>query len=261
MVVFFCAALPALAAPASVKAEPTPKPIDPKPVLDKLLAFRDDLGGIYIVPAPDSFANLNDASAWVFYGDAKAVYQQRIFSSSSSSGQHYEWGMWAPRAKISTAHIGPVDNKLAVTCSPTTNRPLTQLRADETKSLFERVTFYPPLWRRQAKFLARDENGVYYYVDELRAEHGGSGHRVYVGQKGAMKLMAMTNVVSDSAGEIYATKSGQLKIIAETKGPAAFWIKGRKKFPLTVLEAADNRYLIYRDLGIYGTLGAICDDL
>lgn len=70
----------------------------------------------------------------------------------------------------------------------------------------------------------------------------------------------MTNMVSDSAGEIYATKTGQLKIIAD-KDHKAFWIKGGKKTELTVLEPMDNRYLIYRDLGIYGSLGAVCDDL
>jgi hypothetical protein len=29
---------------------------------------------------------------------------------------------------------------------------------------------------------------------------------------------------------------------------------------LTVVDTYDNRYLIYRELGIYGQLGAVCDD-
>ena len=258
-----CAAVPAFAAPAAKvadKAAVQPKLIDAQPVLSKLLALRDDVGGIYVVPAPDAFAELSDAAAWVFYGDAKALYQQRIVSSGSESGKHYSWGMWAPRAKVSLARIGPVHGKLAVTCTEGSDRALTQLTADETKALFSSVKFYAELWQRQAKFLARDEDGVYYFVDELRKENGGNGYRVYVGQKGSMKQLPMLNVVSDSAGDIYATKSGQLKIIADV-GPVAYWIKRGKKRALTVLDVVDNRYLIYRDLGIYGTLGAICDEL
>jgi hypothetical protein len=72
--------------------------------------------------------------------------------------------------------------------------------------------------------------------------------------------------VSDSGGEIYATKSGQLKIIAAKKTkdaepPKVVWIKGGKQTELTSLEPLENRYLIYRELGIYGAIGAVCDDL
>jgi len=94
----------------------------------------------------------------------------------------------------------------------------------------------------------------------MQEEFGGPGFRVYVGQKGAMKLMPMVSMASDSAGEIFATKNGQLKIVADRDGKSAFWIKGGKKTELTVLPPPDNRYLIYRELGIYGQLGAICDD-
>jgi len=82
---------------------------------------------------------------------------------------------------------------------------------------------------------------------------------VFVGQKGAMKETAMTNIVADSAGEIFATRSGDLKIITGTDHTAS-WKKGETKVALTVLELFQNRYLIYRDLGIYGTLGIVCDD-
>ena len=140
-------------------------------------------------------------------------------------------------------------------------RPLTQLKADEAKAFFGKATFLPPFWERIAKFLARDDDGVYYFVDMLREEAGGNGYRVFIGQKGSMKEQAMTNVVADSGGEIYATKSGNLKIIADKKAETAFWIKGGKKTELTVLAPLENRYLIYRGLGIYGQLGVVCDDL
>ncbi len=40
----------------------------------------------------------------------------------------------------------------------------------------------------------------------------------------------------------------------------AYWKKGGKKTELVQLDPAQNRYVIYRELGIYGTLGVVCDD-
>ena len=235
-----------------------PKPIDLKPVAGKLVAYRDDLGNYYVTPASDS--SLSDSGQWVFFGDGKAMYQQRIAGSSVKSNT-YEWYLWAPRAKhldVATLRIMP--GEMTMQCAPEDPRKLTQLKADEAATLFAKTTFYAPLWQRTPHFLARDDDGIYYYVDALREEYGGNGYRIFVGMKGSMKELAMTNMASDSAGEIYATKGGQLKIIANADGKA-YWIKGGKKTELTTLEPAANRYLIYRELGIYGPLGAVCDDL
>ncbi|HTR54498.1 MAG TPA: hypothetical protein VMJ10_27595 [Kofleriaceae bacterium] len=239
-----------------------PKPIDAKAVVDKLEVFRDELGNLYVLPRPDAFS-FEDAQQWVFYGDSKALYQQRIIGASGEQGKQYEFDLWAPRAKgMNVARIEYADNKYQLRCRHTKEgvRVLTALNADEARTALAHATFWPPLWQRQAHLLARDDEGVYYYVDQLRDEIGGNGFRVFVGVKGAMKELAMTNVVSDSGGEIFATRTGQLKIVHGEDGKG-YWIKSGKKTELTVLEAVDNRYLIYRDLGIYGPLGAVCDDL
>lgn len=251
--------------PAAVKAD-EPKLIDPAPVADKLIALRDEFGSIYIVPKPGSFDNYNLASKWVFFGNANVVYQQRAMTISADYAKtaKYEWEMWAPRAGFARAHIKAIDKGPIVDCGGDKKRPLTKLGADETRTLLKSVKLLPPLWKRQAKFLARDDDGIYYYIDELRPEYGGNGHHIYVGAKGAAKQLAMTNVVSDSEGDIFATKNGQLKIIT-SKGYGnvltAVWVKGKHETRLTVLPLRDNEYLIYRDLAIYGTLGIVCDDL
>jgi hypothetical protein len=126
--------------------------------------------------------------------------------------------------------------------------------------VFQRATFLPPLWQRQAHLLARDDDGTYWLVDRYREEFGGKGYRVFSGQKGTMKELSMTNVVSDSAGEIYKTKSGDLKIVTESGTGKAYWKKGAEKTELITLDLWANRYLIYRELGIYGRLGVVCDD-
>ena len=247
-----------------VRATEKSKAIDMKPMAGKLDVYKDDVGNFYVVPTIAAIHDQEHAGEWVFFGDGKTMYQQSVIGSGVN-GNNWDWSLWAPRAKnMQQASLYQTDGKTTLDCRPYTekdgHRVLTQLTADEARAFVQHATFYPPLWRRQSKMLARDDDGVYYFVDQLREEYGGNGYRVFVGMKGAMKEQAMTNVVSDSAGEIYATKSGALKIITGQDGQA-FWVKGGKKVELTRLEPIDNKYLIYRDLGIYGSLGAVCDDL
>ena len=240
---------------------PKPKPIDVKAAIAKLSVFHDDIGGYYVVPTPGQWDDFDTAGTMVFFGDGKSMYQQRIVGSGAESGK-FEWNVWSPRVKdMQTASLTSTASDLTLQCAQdrAKDRKLVPLRADEAKQFFAKATFWPPLWTRRSHFLARDDDGTYYFVDQLSDELGGKDYRVYVGQKGAMKELPMTNVVEDSAGQIYATKGGQLKIIANANNQA-FWMKGGKKVELTVLETSDNRYLIYRELGIYGSLGAVCDD-
>lgn len=235
-----------------------PKPIDVKPAIDRLEVYRDDTNMYFIAPHGGSSAD--DDTQWVFWGDGKTMYQQRI-AGYHHDGTTYEWYLWSPRVRgIQNAQVALKNGKMTIECR--THEPgkeLVLLPADQARAIIAHATFMPALWTRQAHTLARDEDGVYYYVDELRDEYGGHGYRVFVGQKGAMKEQAMTNVVSDSAGEIFATKTGELKIVTSDDGKA-YWKKGTKKLDLIKLELMANRYVIYRELGIYGSLGVVCDD-
>jgi hypothetical protein len=259
--IFLLAGSTAIADPATKRPSDKPHAIDVKPVADKLSVLRDDLGNYYVVPRVGAFASSDEAGAWLFYGDGKTMYQQRLIGQSSDDHK-YEWDVWSPRAKgMQAAEIATTADQSSVECKVRDGkRPLTALKADEAKLVLTRATFLPPLWTRVSHFLARDDDAVYYFVDQLREELGGNGFRVFVGPKGSMKELGMLNVASDSGGEIFATKTGQLKIVAGKDGKA-YWSKGGKQVDLTVLVPGDNRYLIYRDLGIYGQLGVVCDDL
>lgn len=249
-------------ATAAPHADKKPKPIDAKANADKLDVWKDDVGQFYVVPHFGAFKDMDEAGTWVFYGDGKNMYQQRIVGAATTSGSTYEWAIWAPRVQsMNTANVEVKDGKLVVSCGVKDHRTLAQLDAAQAKSFIGKAAFYPPLWQRQSRYLARDDDGVYYFVDEMREEFGGQGYRVFVGPKGSMKEQPMTNVVEDSGGFIFATKSGSLKIIAQNKTDTAQWVKGAKKTELTKLEPGDNRYLIYRQLGIYNAIGTICDDL
>jgi hypothetical protein len=234
------------------------KPIDIKDAIDKLDVFRDDTGMYYVVPRIGSMDNdgIND---WIFFGDGKTMYQQRVFGFGSEATR-YDWTVWAPRVRgLVGARVGETANSLEVQCSSRNGKRNTvQLKADEAKMMLKDAKFYPPLWQRQSRTLARDDDANYYFVDQLRDDAGGNGYRVFAGPKGAMKELPLVNLADDSAGAIFATKGGDLKLI---KGKDdAVWIKGDKRTALTVLDPSDNRYLIYRELGIYGTLGTVCDD-
>lgn len=236
-----------------------PKAIDAKAVVGKLDVFRDDDGNYYVSPKRGAFTD--DDDHWVFFGDGKTMYQQRIVGYGADD-QGYDWAVWSPRVKgLSQASFVAKGAKPSIQCTQQDAKPLKPLTVDETRAMIARATFLPPLWQRQAHFLARDDDGTYFFVDRYRDELGGKGYRVFSGQKGAMKELAMTNVVSDSAGEIYATKSGDLKIVTDGAAGKAYWKKGQTKNELVMLELLPNRYLIYRELGIYGRLGVVCDDL
>lgn len=247
------------AADRTAKPGDKPKPIDIKPAVDKLDVYRDDAGMYYTSPRAGAFAD--NAGDWVFYGDGKTMYRQRTVGFGFSPDRGYDWTVWSPRVRqIQNASFSPTRDKPSVSCTQKDKKALTLLSADEAKVLLGRAKFLPPLWQRQAHFLARDDDGTYFFVDRFQDDFGGKGHRIFSGQKGAMKELSMTNVVSDSAGEIYATKSGDLKIVTEGSAGKAYWKKGQAKNELIVLDLFANRYLIYRELGIYGQLGIICDD-
>ena len=202
-----------------------------------------------------------------FYSeDGKTFYQLRVRGGGINGGTG-EWNvtLWSPRVDVAEiarkAFKAGETPQWALTCKrdwdDNDEEPLTALPAADAKKIIEHATFRPPFWDRQAHFLARDDAGNYYYVDRLRS--GGKGFRLFRGPKGSMKEMAMTNVVSDSVGEIFTTKKGELRFVV-TDGQAK-WVFGSKSMELTKVPVEDNVPLIYGDLGVYlGTLGTPCDD-
>ena len=71
----------------------------------------------------------------------------------------------------------------------------------------------------------------------------------------------MTNVVSDSEGDIFSTKTGSLRLILNKN--ESTWIEGKKQRKLVLVPVEDNARMIYTELGVYTgeRLGTPCDDL
>src|SRR5262249_36553867 len=129
---------------------------------------------------------------------------------------------------------------------------------DKSAELIAQASFHKQRWKRRAYALARDTAGTYYYVDRARSE-GETDFHLFSGPRGALKPLRMTNVVSDSAGDVFATKSGELKLVLGKK--EASWVKGKKAKELILLPLDENAQLIYGDLGVYSgqPLGTPCD--
>ncbi|MFT3693110.1 MAG: hypothetical protein QM831_08205 [Kofleriaceae bacterium] len=256
-----------LATTAFAAPDPKPGPVDVKPLKDKFQVFEEERGGTYIVYFPGELSE-----ARVFYSNAsgKPAYEQRIVTRSADGSQGtWDIGMWAPRQSgLSPASIRrDADGKIHRTCNgdQTPERQqdslLKVVPADRAKGLVDKLEFKERAIVRYPQLFARDDSGVYYYVDHLTAKYGNKGYRVFSGKKGAMKELPLTDTAIDTAGEVYSTKSGDVRFVKDTKGDKAFWIKGEKRIELSILDVDVNSHLIWSELGIYNFVGTPCDEL
>jgi hypothetical protein len=139
--------------------------------------------------------------------------------------------------------------------------PLTFVPAEKTREIVKKATFLPSPQKYVPYGLARDDRGTYYYVDHGATEKTEKDFRLFAGQKGSVKPLKMTNVVSDSEGDIFSTPNGSLRLILEKK--QSLWVEGDKRSELKLIPIESNLQLIYNDLGVYvgQKLGTPCDDL
>lgn len=199
----------------------------------------------------------------IFYGDGKVMHQLTPMSGGGSPGEgNYSHRVWAPNSPQHADIAVRGGKDWTVTCTDRTTEfsPVDERTATE---ILSSAKFRAPLWKRSAYLLARDDRGIYYYADILRGER--YGLRLFSGKRGAMRELRLTDVVSDSEGDILFSRRGKLRVDGSRFSPnrQATWIRGKKKQPLKLLPVSDNRLLIYRHLGVYTgeTFGTPCDDL
>lgn len=251
----FAASAVSLSAPAA--AEPKPVAVDVKAIRDELLVLQDAAGGTYVVkPGRDPRA---------FYGTGKVLYEQ-VITGRSTNGEAWSVIIWAPRiAELRPGSIvRKVDGTFQKRCDGKDDPILSQVTGDKAKAILDKYQFMSTALVRRPYLLGRDDSGVYYYVDTIAKQYGGKGFRVFVGKKGAMKEMPLTDVASDSAGDVFATRSGDLRLVGGGRGPGErkiTWIRGEKRTELVWLDLDVNSRLIFRDLGIYKFMGTICDNI
>jgi hypothetical protein len=246
--------LPAAAAHADATAGASDL-VDVAAVKSKLKVISDGKGHLLaLVPFEIS-------DELIFWGDGKTFWQLRTYGGSADGNKSFDRNFWEPRVVEGyKAELSFRDGKYQVQC----DKRVTELKplADaEAAALIGKARFVRPRWNHRAYALARDDEGNYYYVDKVREPEELKSFRLYAGPKGRMKLQKMTNVVSDSQGDIFATRTGQLRLILDKK--ESTWVHGKARKPLTLVPVEDNHVMIYTDLGVYSgePLGTPCDDL
>lgn len=249
----------AAAADVVKDTDPKPTPVDIKPLRDKLQVFQDKMGGTYVVYT----ALDGTGEATVFYGTGKTLYKQTV-TGRSRNGDAWTVATWAPRLEeIRPGTVARKDDGTFMRwCDGQDDAVLTELTGDKAKVVLDKYTFLSPALVRRPHLFARDDSGVYYYVDRLSKDYGGKGYRVFVGKKGAMKQRPLLDVASDSAGDVFATKTGDLRIVRTVTDDksAVTWVKGEKRTQLISLDPDLNSILIYKEFGVYGFTGNICEN-
>lgn len=243
---------------AKTKAAPPPPEtlVDVTSVKDKLQVATDGAGH-YAVFVPGD-------SSWFFWGTATDLWKQRVFGySSEDNGKvSFDFTFWEPRVGFDRwkASFGMKNKKYEMQCEDRKTE-LKLVTGDEAKKVLDGAKFHDVRWKHQAYALARDTKGNYYYVDKQREPEGNKLFRVWTGPKGSMKQAKMKNIVSDSEGDIFITKSGELRLVLDKSEQV--WVKGKKQTKLVPLPIEDNAKMIYSELGVYTgqSLGTPCDDI
>ncbi len=221
------------------------------------LIFLTDGGGHYIAVRAKT-----KGPRVLYYGDGTIFYRQRTFSGGFDAKKvnpEFSWFYWAPRTLTGNGSLTLKNNKWTVQCDAR-KTTMTKMKPAVIRKLFSKAVFKKPLWKRKAHALARDDLGTYYYVDRLDDDHGSKGFRVYVGKLGNLKKRQMTNIVSDTRGEIFVTRSGRLRLLLDPH--EAIWSRRGRDKKLRTVSIGQNKRMIYRDLGVYeGPLGTPCDQL
>jgi hypothetical protein len=243
-----------MVAPASARAGSRDEVKIPQDVKNHLTVLHDGKGHVIVIK-PKLRGDHH-----FYYGDGKKMYAQTVRSGSADrKRQKFSRSFWAPRSKRRWGYIYKEGDKWWITC----DKRRTDLKLAGPRLIAKALSakFYKSLWKRTPFALARDEMGIYYYIDRLQDEYGGKGYRLFVGPRGRMKKTRLVNIVRDSEGSIFATKKGALRLVLNKRDAA--WIHRGKRTKLTYVPPRRNAYMIYVELGVYTgkRMGVPCDDL
>jgi hypothetical protein len=241
------------------QADPAPTKVDIAPFRAELLVFSDAAGNAYVLKPAD---RAKSEPGRLFFGQSgKQLYEQLIVGRTTN-GSAWSYQTWAPRITgIRPAYFQQqADGTHVKLCAnPDHATQLTQLTGDKAKQVLDKSAIMTEALTRRPHMFARDDTGVYYYVDKLSMKYGGKGYRIFVGKKGAMKQLPLTDIATDTEGEVFATKSGDVRLDHRGKKSTAAWVRGEKKLELITLDLDANSSVIFSDLGIYQFLGTLCD--
>ena len=232
------------------------KPVDISKIEGQPLVLVNPSQEVVVV-----FSELKDAS--MFFGTEKGMYEQIVYSRSRDGA---DWILTSAAPRISNGRGGTIARKSAKefqrSCGHEEVDVFTPMTEPASAAFLAKARFFTTPLVRVSKALGRDTAGTYYYIDALHQKAGGVGYRVFVGRKGAMKQRPLLDIASDTAGMVFSTKSGEIRLVTATgtaDGKGMTWFAKGKATELLTLDTYAESHLIFRDLGIYGFLGTLCD--
>ncbi|MCG8420003.1 MAG: hypothetical protein MJE77_18890 [Proteobacteria bacterium] len=217
----------------------------------------------YIVLAPEG-----SEKPGLFYGDGAQFTRART-SDMLGKGWFFEPRFFNPRHNSNfrgadLRHWSRVEfDKEAGQCNlscGTREAKLDLLSGKAAADVASALQVKPDPLPREPYALARDRRGRYYYVDRSTEPGQERFFRLFVGKLGNMKQQRMKDIVSDSEGEIFSSRAGDLRLILDKS--KATWITRRRNRPLRLVPVDKNLQMIYNELGVYvgARLGTPCDD-
>jgi len=234
-------------------------------VLEKTTVCTDGKGH-YVVVTPQE-----QKGSQLFYGDGKTFFQvaetpfgvggthflePRFFNKTANSDfRGQDWRVF------SEVEVDAEKKTCAVRCGERTT-PWTPMEPEPASKLLTGAKYEKNPQKYVPYALLRDTRGNYYLVEKGFHPEDEKSFRVYVGQKGSLKKQEMKDIVSDSEGQIFSTKKGELRLVVD-RSQTPMWIEGaKKKVELKVVPITENLPMIYNELGVYtgARLGTPCDD-
>jgi hypothetical protein len=233
------------------------------------LLLTDGKGHYLLIANP---AKVRTSGYVAYYGNGKALYRQDIRGGSRDTIKNrYALYLRDPRVHRATRSqlTGSFAGAATFTCDDR-KTPLTQVAPNLARRLLRKAQLFGRYWLRKPYLLARDEDGIYYYVDRFvgkdKIRGTMRGFRLFVGARGKAKRRRLRNIVLDDAGEIFFGKPGKL-LVKRNKGKLreVLWVEGKERKKLSVVQTRwpKTRAMIYRELGPYRgvRLWRPCDDL
>ena len=230
---------------------------DVSAVLSRLALLGDGAGHyVAVVPFAESEVRSN-----LFYGDGKEFWRVIYGGFSADGKRSFSYSFWEPRVlRRGRASVAFRDGRYEVRCDDRKTE-LKPTPPEEAQRLLASAVFRESRWQWRPYALARDDEGSYYFVDRAREPKHSRRFRLWIGPRGDLKPQKLKNIVSDSEGDIFATRSGQLRLVLNKKDAA--WVSKGKRMPLVYVPVGKNLRMIYAELGVYDgeRLGTPCDDL
>lgn len=246
-----CLTTPAMAEDAEWGQE-----LDVSEFRDQLRVFEAPEGHVLVfVPFGDS--------DWIFWGKPNDVLYQQVTPVSHFAGtESFDYSLRDRRLNAHSYKLSMRDGTYFATCGQR-RADLRLLDVEEGLKKLEGARFLEPRWGRTAHYLARDDFGVYYFVDKVRTRKGetasAESYRVHIGWKGEMLQTPLRLVAQDSVGDVFGMINGDRRLVINHG--VGKYLEGDEMRELHKLDIRYDSPLMYLEGGVYAGLphGTLCD--